>query len=229
MPKNTFIHHVSHELRTPIGLIFGYAELLQSGSLGELSPEQKNSMEIIVKRVKMLINLLDDMSVLLAAETQEFRREEIQANELLQSVIDEFQLEAQKANINLKSDIVPDLPLIIGDPFHLRRVFDNLLTNAFKFTPPEGTILLRSWREGEELIIEVADTGDGISPEEMQRIFERFYQAKSQSASHHKGKGTGLGLALVREIVEAHRGKVTVRSSPGKGTAFKIRLPGIDL
>ncbi len=227
--KNTFIHHVSHELRTPIGLIFGYAELLQSGSLGELSPEQKNSMSIIVKRVKMLINLLDDMSVLLAAETQEFRREEIQTNELLQSVIDEFQLEAQKANIFLKSDIDPDLPQIIGDPFHLRRVFDNLLTNAFKFTPPEGTILLRGWREGEELLIEVADTGDGISPEEMQRIFERFYQAKSQSASHHKGKGTGLGLALVREIVEAHRGKVTVRSSPGNGTVFKIRLPGIDL
>lgn len=227
--KNTFIHHVSHELRTPIGLIYGYAELLQSGSLGKLLPEQENSMVIIVKRVKMLINLLDDMSVLLAAETQEFRREEIQTNELLQSVIDEFQLEAQKADISLKSDIEPDLPQIIGDPFHLRRVFDNLLTNAFKFTPPEGTILLRGWREGEELIIEVADTGDGISPEEMQRIFERFYQAKSQSASHHKGKGTGLGLALVREIVEAHRGKVTVRSSPRNGTVFKIRLPGIDL
>jgi len=227
--KNTFIHHVSHELRTPIGLIFGYAELMQSGSLGKLLPEQQNSMAIIVKRVKMLINLLDDMSVLLAAETQEFRREEIKPNELLQSVIDEFQLEAQKANIHLKSDVVPNLPMIIGDPFHLRRVFDNLLTNAFKFTPSEGTILLRGWREGEELLIEVADTGAGISPEEMQRIFERFYQANSQSTKHHKGKGTGLGLALVREIVEAHRGKVTVRSSPGNGTAFKIRLPGIDL
>lgn len=227
--KNTFIHHVSHELRTPIGLIFGYAELLLSGGLGELSPDQQNSMEIIVKRVKMLINLLDDMSVLLAAETQEFRREEIQTNELLQSVFDDFQLEAGKAKINLKADIAPNLPQIIGDPFHLRRVFDNLLTNAFKFTPEQGTILLRGWREGQELLIEVADTGSGISPEEMQRIFERFYQANANSAKHHKGKGTGLGLALVKEIVEAHRGKVTVRSSLGKGTAFKIRLPGIDL
>jgi GAF domain-containing protein len=227
--KNTFIHHVSHELRTPIGLIYGYAELLHSGGLGELTPEQNNSIEIIVKRVKMLINLLDDMSVLLAAETQEFRREEIQTNELLQSVIDDFQLEAEKAEIHLKSDVAPDLPMIIGDPFHLRRVFDNLLTNAFKFTPPDGNILIRGWREKDELLIEVADTGAGISPEEMQRIFERFYQANAKSAKHHKGKGTGLGLALVKEIIEAHRGKVTVRSSLGKGTAFKIRLPGIDL
>lgn len=227
--KNTFIHNVSHELRTPIGLIYGYAELMQSGGLGTLSPEQQNSMGIIVKRVRMLINLLEDMSVLLAAETQEFRREEIYTSELLQSVIDEFQLEAQKSQINLKSDIVPNLPQIIGDPFHLRRVFDNLLTNAFKFTPPNGTILIRGWREGDELLIEVADTGTGISADEMQRIFERFYQANAKSAKHHKGKGTGLGLALVKEIIEAHRGKVTVRSSPGNGTAFKIRLPGFDL
>lgn len=227
--KNNFIHHVSHELRTPIGLIFGYSELLLSGGLGKLTPEQQNSMEIIVKRVKMLINLLDDMSVLLAAETQEFRREEIQTNELLQSLIDDFQLEAENAGIHLKSDIAPNLPAIIGDPFHLRRVFDNLLTNAFKFTPANGTILLRGWREGQEILIEVADTGVGISPEEMQRIFERFYQANASSAKHHKGKGTGLGLALVKEIVEAHRGKVTVRSNLSKGTAFKIRLPGFDL
>jgi signal transduction histidine kinase len=227
--KNTFIHNVSHELRTPIGWIYGYSDLLQSGGLGELTPEQQNSMDIISKRVRMLINLLDDMSVLLAAETQEFRREEILPNELLVSVINEFQIEAKKSQIHLSADIEPDLPLIIGDPFHLRRVFDNLLMNAFKFTPPDGTILLRGWREGQELLIEIADTGAGISAEEMQRIFERFYQANSKSATHHKGKGTGLGLALVKEIVEAHRGKVTVRSTPGKGTTFKIRLPGFDL
>ncbi len=227
--KNTFIHNVSHELRTPIGLINGYSELMQTESLGELTPEQKNAMNIIVKRIHMLINLLDDMSVLLAAETQEFRREEIQPHELLQSVIDEFQLEAEKSQIHLQSEIADELPVIVGDPFHLRRVFDNLLTNAFKFTPPDGSITLRGWREGAELIIEVSDTGTGISEDEMQRIFERFYQANSKSAKHHKGKGTGLGLALVKEIVEAHRGKVTVRSSSGKGTAFKIRLPGIEI
>ena len=227
--KNMFIHNVSHELRTPIGLIYGYSELLQSGGLGTLSAEQQSAMDIIVKRVRMLINLFDDMSVLLAAETQEFRREEIVPQELLQALIDEFQLEAEKLQIDLKLDAAPDLPLIIGDPFHLRRVFDNLLTNAFKFTPPHGTVFIRSWREEQELLIEIADTGVGIADEEMQRIFERFYQANAQSAKHHKGKGTGLGLALVKEIIEAHRGKVTVRSHPGQGTVFKIRLPGFNL
>jgi len=227
--KNSFIHNVSHELRTPIGLIYGYSELLLAGGLGDLNEEQYKSMSIIVQRVKMLINLLDDLSVLLAAETQEFRREEIQPSKLLESVADEFQLQAQKAHITLQADIEDRLPLIFGDPFHLRRVFDNLLSNAFKFTAPRGTIMIRSWREGQEVLIEVTDTGAGISAEEMQRIFERFYQAKSNSARYHKGKGTGLGLALVKEIVEAHRGKVTVRSQEGEGTTFKIRLPGIVL
>jgi GAF domain-containing protein len=227
--KNSFIHNVSHELRTPIGLIYGYSELLHTGGLGPLTNEQQNSISIIVKRVKMLISLLDDLSVLLAAETQEFRREEIQPASLLESVTDEFQLQAQKAQITLRSEIEENLPLIYGDPFHLRRVFDNLLSNAFKFTSAQGVITIRSWREGHEVLIEVSDTGSGISTQEMERIFERFYQAKASSSGHHKGKGTGLGLALVKEIVEAHRGKVTVRSRENEGTTFKIRLPGIDL
>jgi GAF domain-containing protein/two-component sensor histidine kinase len=226
--KSTFIHNVSHELRTPIGLIYGYAELLNTGGLGPLTADQQNAMSIIVKRVRMLINLLDDLSVLLAAETQEFRRELIDSYNLLNSVVDEFQLTAGQAGISLVAEIAPNLPAIYGDPFHLRRVFDNLLTNAFKFTPDGGQVTVRGWRESTELLIEVVDTGDGISSEEMQRIFERFYQAKAQSTTHHKGKGTGLGLALVREIVEAHRGKVTVRSKPGHGAVFTIRLPGIE-
>ena len=185
-------------------------------------------MNIIIKRVRMLINILDDMSVLLAAETQDFRREELDPGELLKSIQEEFGLQAEQANVNLTIIILESLPKIVGDPFHLRRVFDNLLSNALKFTPPGGSITLRSWTQGRELLIEVTDTGSGIAPEEMQRIFERFYRAKADSAQHHKGKGTGLGLALVKEIVEAHRGKITVRSKPGEGTTFQIRLPAFS-
>jgi GAF domain-containing protein len=226
--KTEFIQNVSHELRTPLGLIYGYAELLDSGALGELTPSQTQPMNIIIKRVRMLINILDDMSVLLAAETQDFRREELDPGELLKSIQEEFGLQAEQANVNLTIIILESLPKIVGDPFHLRRVFDNLLSNALKFTPPGGSITLRSWTQGRELLIEVTDTGSGIAPEEMQRIFERFYRAKADSAQHHKGKGTGLGLALVKEIVEAHRGKITVRSKPGEGTTFQIRLPAFS-
>ena len=106
-------------------------------------------------------------------------------------------------------------------------MLDNLLTNAFKFTPEGGAISLRVWAEGRDVLMDVTDTGTGIDPEEMQRIFERFYRARADSAQHHKGKGTGLGLALVKEIVEAHRGRITVRSKPNEGTTFLIRLPGL--
>jgi len=226
--RTEFIQNVSHELRTPLGLIYGYAELLDSQALGDLTPSQMQAMSIIVKRIRMLINMLDDMSVLLAAETQEFRREEVRPGELIQSIAEEFRLQAEQANIQLSATIEERLPVILGDPFHLRRVFDNLLSNAFKFTPERGAISLRVWAEGREVVIEASDTGMGIAPEEMQRIFERFYRAKADSAQHHKGKGTGLGLALVKEIVEAHRGKITVRSRLGEGTTFQIRLPGVQ-
>ncbi len=225
--RTEFIQNVSHELRTPLGLIYGYAELLDSGALGSLNASQAQSMSIIVKRIRMLITMLDDMSVLLAAETQEFRREEINPGELIQSIAEEFQLQAEQANIKLTAVTNEPIPAILGDPFHLRRVLDNLLTNAFKFTPEGGAISLRVWAEGRDVLMDVTDTGTGIDPEEMQRIFERFYRARADSAQHHKGKGTGLGLALVKEIVEAHRGRITVRSKPNEGTTFQIRLPGL--
>ncbi|MCA9875799.1 MAG: GAF domain-containing protein, partial [Anaerolineales bacterium] len=226
--RTEFIQNVSHELRTPLGLIYGYAELLDSGALGNLSPPQAQSMNIIIKRIRMLINMLDDMSVLLAAETQEFRREEINLGELIQAIAEEFHLQAEQGNIDLSATTIGQLSPILGDPFHLRRVFDNLLTNAFKFTPEGGSISLRAWAEGRDVLVEVTDSGTGIAPEEMQRIFERFYRANADSAQHHKGKGTGLGLALVKEIVEAHRGKITVRSKPNEGTSFQIRLPSVQ-
>lgn len=222
--KNQFIQNVSHELRTPLGLIFGYAELLDSDDLGALNPAQKQAMAIIIKRAQMLTNLLEDMSVMLAAETQEFRREEIDLAALIYSVRHEFTVQAEKTGVELTANVTEDLSPIVGDPFHLRRVFDNLLSNAFKFTPPGGRITLNAWAERNDVVIEVSDTGSGIEAEEMQRIFERFYRARAQSAQHHKGKGTGLGLALVKEIVEAHRGKITVRSKPGVGTTFQIRF-----
>ncbi|MBK8985304.1 MAG: GAF domain-containing protein [Chloroflexi bacterium] len=223
--RTEFIQNVSHELRTPLGLIYGYAELLDSGALGELTAMQTQSMGIIIKRIRMLITMLDDMSALLAAETQDFRREEIDPGELVQLIQEEFLLQANQAAISLTTAIQRPLPVILGDPFHLRRVFDNLLSNAFKFTPAGGLISLKVWADGRDVLIEVTDTGSGIDPEEMQRIFERFYRAKADSVQHHQGKGTGLGLALVKEIVEAHRGRITVRSKPAEGTTFQIRLP----
>lgn len=224
MMKNNFTQSVSHELRSPLGIIYGHAELLASESLGPLNDTQKQSSEIIMRRVLMLTNLVDDLTALLAAETQELRREEIDTTMLVYSLLADYRMRAEELEITLEADIAEPIPWIHGDSTHLRRVFDNLVSNAFKFTPAGGNIILRLKAEGEDLHIEVADSGEGIPEEKIGRIFERFYQVEGGSTRRHKG--TGLGLTLVKEIVEAHRGTIKVKSEMGKGTTFTILLPG---
>lgn len=224
MMKSNFTQSVSHELRSPLGIIYGHAELLVSESLGSLNEEQKESGEIIMRRVLMLTNLVDDLTALLAAETQELRREEIDTIMLVYSLLADYRMRADELNISLEADIEENMPWILGDSTHLRRVFDNLVSNAFKFTPADGRIILRLKAVGEDVEIEVEDSGEGIPEEQLSRIFERFYQVEGGSKRRHKG--TGLGLTLVKEIVEAHRGTVSVRSQVGVGTTFTIVIPG---
>ncbi|GJM40291.1 MAG: hypothetical protein DHS20C20_05730 [Ardenticatenaceae bacterium] len=224
MMKNTFTQSVSHELRSPLGIIYGHAELLESEVLGSLNKDQKQSAEIIMRRVLMLTNLVDDLTALLAAETQELRREEIDTILLVYSLLADYRMRAETLGITLESEIEEEMPWIKGDSTHLRRVFDNLVSNAFKFTPSGGRIILRLKARGQDVQIEVEDSGEGIPEDKLDRIFERFYQVEGGSKRRHKG--TGLGLTLVREIVEAHRGTVSVRSEVDKGTIFTINIPG---
>lgn len=221
--KNKFIQTVSHELRTPLGIIHGHAELMGMGAMGELSPRLKESVDIISRRVHMLIDLMDDLTAMLAAETQELRREAVQLDRLLYDMLAEYRLQANKTNITLKTEIAEAIPPIMGDINHLRRVVDNLVSNAFKFTPPEGTVTLRLWPEENQVVLEVSDTGMGIPEEQLGRIFERFYQVNNHSKRQHGG--TGLGLALVKEIAQSHRGDVSVTSEVGVGATFRVVLP----
>lgn len=222
--KNNFTQSVSHELRSPLGIIYGHAELLVSESLGPLNEEQKQSGEIIMRRVIMLTNLVDDLTALLAAETQELRREEIDTILLVYSLLADYRMRASELGIQLEAEIDENMPWILGDSTHLRRVFDNLVSNAFKFTPSGGHITLRLKALGNDVQIEVEDSGEGIPEDKVGRIFERFYQVEGGSTRRHKG--TGLGLTLVKEIIEAHRGTVSVRSQLGAGTTFTIVIPG---
>lgn len=221
--KNKFVQTVSHELRTPLGIIHGHSELLAQESLGKLEPQQAESIDIIQRRVRMLIDLVNDLTALLAAETQELRREEINPADLAYSMLDEYRLQAQEARVQLKAEIAEELPVITGDITHLRRVFDNLVANAFKFTPEGGLVTIRLWGESNKVYIEVSDTGIGISADQLRQIFNRFYQVEASSTRRHPG--TGLGLALVKEIVEAHRGEVSVTSEVGIGTTFTVMIP----
>ncbi|MBN1979643.1 MAG: GAF domain-containing protein [Anaerolineae bacterium] len=220
--KNEFIQGVSHELRAPLALIRGYAELLDSGELGALSPLQKGPVEIITRRARMMGNLVEDIAMLLTAKARVLVQEPLALGELARASVEDFHLAADQASLTLRAEIASGLPPVDGVPVYLRRLLDNLVGNAIKFTPEGGSITVRVYREDGWIVLQVADTGVGISPEEQERIFERFYQADGSGGRH---RGFGLGLTLVKEIVAAHGGTINVESVLGAGSTFTVKLP----
>jgi signal transduction histidine kinase len=221
--QREFIQNVSHELRTPLALIRGHAEVLESGWMGELNAEQKESIGVIVRRSLMLTKLVNDIITVLEIEQRELVREPFDMVMLVRSVLTGFRPAAEQADLVLSAEIPPHLPLAYGDTLALRRALDNLLNNALKFTPAGGRITVRLYQIESNLMIEVADTGIGIPHDQLGRIFERFYQVDGSST--RKYGGIGLGLSLVKSIVEGHRGQVTLASTVRVGTTFTITLP----
>ncbi len=221
--KDEFIQNVSHELRTPLAIVRGYVELLESGELGELQPQQQEPMQILARRMRMLTKLVDDINAILEVETRKPVRKPLNLVELVSDMLDDFQVVAREAGLVLHADLDQNLPVLQGDPLHLHRVLDNLLGNALKFTPAGGEIAVSLRQEHQTAILEVRDTGIGIPPDKLDRVLDRFYQIDGSMTRHYGG--SGLGLALVKEIVEAHGGHVEVESQPGEGSTFRVNLP----
>jgi signal transduction histidine kinase len=221
--KNQFIQNVSHELRTPLSMILGYAELLAAGELGEVRSEQQGPLEIIVQRACVLRDLIGNITAILESEIREPVWEPVSMSELVGEAMTDFQVLADQAGLELQGDISAQAPIVLGDAEHLRRVVDNLIGNALKFTPSGGRVAVLLSAQDAEVKFQVADTGIGIAPEDLERIFERFYQVDGTTRRTHGG--CGLGLALVKEIVERHGGGVSVESQPGQGSTFTVFLP----
>jgi signal transduction histidine kinase len=188
-----------------------------------LSAPQLDSVEIMARRARMLSKMLDDLLAILAVETHKYAKEWVDMAYLTQVAITDFQASAKQANLSLVATIAPAVPKIYADAVHLRRVLDNLLGNALKFTPEGGHIAVALSGLDSRVVLEVSDTGIGIPPEQLSKIFQRFYQV--DGSSKRRFGGVGLGLALVKEIVESHEGTVEVASVEGQGTAFRITLP----
>ncbi len=220
--KSEFIQNVSHELRSPIALIRGYADLLEAGDLGPLRPEQQEPVAIIARRTRMLAELVEDITLILGAEARPLAREAVPLDELARAAVKDFKLPAERAGLTLKADIAPNLPPVAGESIYLRRVLDNLIGNAIKFTPPGGNITVRLWQEDQRLKLQVSDTGIGIAPEQQERVFERFYQV--DGSSRRRYGGVGLGLTLVKEVVTSLGGTVKLESEPGQGSTFTVAL-----
>jgi len=221
--KNQFIQNVSHELRTPLAIIRGYAELLDAGELGTLGPEQQEPIKVISRRVRMLGNLVDNLTAIIKVETSEMEKEPVDLTEMARAMLADFRVVAEKAGLTLTVQVEPNLPWVSGDATQLRRVLDNLLGNALKFTPAGGALSVSLEQEGMVVVLQVSDTGIGIPEDKVERVFERFYQVDGSMTRRYSG--VGLGLALVKEIVEAHGGEVSAASTLGKGSTFRVTLP----
>jgi signal transduction histidine kinase len=221
--KNEFIQNVSHELRTPLTIVRGYVELLEKGELGALEAEQQDAMTIIARRIHMLHRMIEDLTTILEAEARTAHHKPIELNDLIQRTVDDFQDTTRQAGLDLFLEVPPDRMRLMGDPVHLSRLLDNLIGNAIKFTPSGGSITIRLKREDGTAILEVSDTGVGIPGDKLDRVFDRFYQVDGSSTRRYGG--TGLGLALVKEIAISHGGQVSVESTLGKGSIFRVNLP----
>lgn len=217
---------LSHELRTPVASMLGYVEMLQDGDMGSLTVSQLAALGVIERNGRRLLELLTEILILSRVESGQASGQDIAdipLRSLLEGIRTMIRPLAENARLKLiHPDHIPDA-LVRGSLDQLERVLLNLLTNAIKFTPGEGTVTLAVEQVQQEVVISVSDTGIGIHPEDVDHIFERFYRA--QTSYDNAIAGTGLGLALSKALVEAHGGTISVSSEVGRGSTFVVRLP----
>jgi heavy metal sensor kinase len=218
-----FTADASHELRTPISLVRTEAELALRRSRGE--PEYREALRHILLEAERTTSLIEQLLSLARADSgrETLNLQPVDLPETLRGVVEGWRQVATVRNLQFTASIEEGELSLRGDQAALRRVVDILLDNAFKYTPSPGTVDLSLEQKGENAVITVHDTGVGIAEEEQNKIFERFYRV-DKARSRALG-GAGLGLAIATWIVAQHRGSITVESSMGKGSTFRIELP----
>lgn len=222
--KSEFVNAVTHELRTPLTSVIGYAELLEDEVSGPLTPSQREfvrQIQLGSRRLEYLLNDLLDFARL-EAGTFRLRYETSDACAKVREVVESLKPLADVARLNLSIDCPDEPVLLLMDGQRMGQVLINFVSNALKFTPPGGAIVVRLSTDADHLRCEVEDTGDGIAEEDLPKLFKRFSQLKAGIA---KGKGTGLGLAISKALVEAHGGAIGVTSELGRGSTFWFTLP----
>jgi signal transduction histidine kinase len=222
--KSDFVANVSHELKTPLALIRLFAETLELGRVP--SEDKKTQYHRIInkesRRLTQLINNILDFSRIEAGR-KEYRLVRSDLAAVVRDVVDAYRFQIEQHGFALDLDVAEDLPEMRIDPEAISQALINLLNNAIKYSPEEKSIRVSVRSEAGRVLVSVADRGIGIPKAEQKRIFEKFYRAESSLV--HTTKGSGLGLALVQHITEAHGGRVEVTSAPGQGSTFTLSLP----
>jgi signal transduction histidine kinase len=223
--KDDFLALTTHDLRSPLTIISGVISFFTSGRLGELSPEQQNMVAMIERNTQSLIELVNDLldASKLESGTMRLDIDSIDLRSVLDELRETMEPLAKEKGIKLAEILPADLPPVKADRAKLRRILLNLVSNAVKFTENGGRVDLRAETEGAFARISVTDTGVGIAPQDVERLFDKYQQARSRATRGEKG--TGLGLYITRQLVELHGGEITVESENGKGSTFAFTLP----
>ncbi|MEW5945330.1 MAG: ATP-binding protein [bacterium] len=230
--KTEFLSMVSHELRTPLTLIKMYTSMMADRKLGALTPKQEKALSVMGRRCENLNDMINDLLDLSRIETGQMEMEfgKTRLAPIISATIEAFEPAIAEKELSLHVEIEDDLPPVFADPDKLSRALGNLIENAVKFTDEKGAVTVTGKRMrteetpgGDYALVSVSDTGTGIPASEFSKIFQKFYQVDGSDTRKHGG--SGLGLSIVREIVELHGGSVWLESEPGKGSTFYLTVP----
>ena len=214
--RRNLLADTTHELLTPLTVIQGNLE----GMLDGVYPADETNLRAILDESNILSHLLEDLRILALAESGalQLKKEPTDLPPFLREVTGVFQSQAEAAGVSITVDAGGDLPLIEIDPGRMRQVLSNLLANDLRYSPAGGTIRMTCEHDGKNILLSVQDDGPGISPDDLEHVFERFYKSTDSG-------GMGLGLAIAKHLVEAHDGSISAENAPGRGTIFRILLP----
>lgn len=223
--QRDFVANVSHELKTPLTSIQGFSQAILDGT-AQTDEERRQAAQVIHdesgRMHRLVLDLLDLAK--LDSGTADMTMGSVNISALLNSIAEKFTPQSKKAGIKIEVAVEPGLPTITADGDRLSQVFTNLVDNALKFTPAGGSVRLQASAVKGGLLVSVIDQGVGMPPEVQAHIFERFYQADPSRKGGEK-HGAGLGLAIAHEIIQAHGGRINIRSVPGEGAVFEVFLP----
>ena len=223
--KSELFANVSHELRSPLTLILAPATSLLRGEAGPIEAQQRTLVDAIHRNASRLLALINDLLLLSRLDAGRLPRTRrlVDLDKVVQQIVESTRAYAQSLQLTLRSTIDPGPALWVGDARHAERILTNLLSNACKFSRPGGDIHVELRRAAPGYELSVSDQGIGIPREHLPRVFERFVQV--ESAASRRFEGTGIGLAIVKELAEVHGGSVSVESEPGRGSRFSVLLP----
>jgi signal transduction histidine kinase len=226
--KSEFLSMAAHELRAPMTSIKGYSDMLLMGLAGEQNERQKQFLDTIKANVDRVLEMVNEFSEISRLETGALKldAEPLHMHDLVSEVITSLQPQIEAKEINLTVEVPPELPKVWGDHTRVIQILTNLITNAYKYTPEKGQITISTQWIDDSVQVDVADTGIGISPQDQEKLFTRFFRADHPEI--RRVAGTGLGLSITKSIVEMHGGQIWVESQLGEGSIFSFTLPLAD-